>query len=104
MGTLASSTQIFSLYSNDLDEPASQFILMATQGAISANFLVLSTLLGPGDNVICQYPTYQQLYEVPRRAGAKVSLWRSRPENDWTADVAELVSLVRANTKMIIIK
>lgn len=77
---------------------------MVTQGAISANFQILDTFIGPEDHVICQYPTYQQLYEVPRRAGAEVSLWRCRAENGWIPDAAELGSLVRRNTKMIIIK
>lgn len=94
---------ILSLYSDEVSDPAG-LSLTVTQGAVSANFLVLDTLLAPGDHVICQYPTYQQLYDVPRRAGAEVSLWRTRLENGWILDVSELASLVRENTKMVIIK
>ncbi|KAJ5923681.1 aspartate aminotransferase [Penicillium verhagenii] len=94
---------ILSLYTKDVTDPAKELSLTLTQGAISANFLILDTLLGPGDHVVCQYPIYQQLYDVPRRAGAEVSLWRSREERGWIPDPAELSSLVRENTKMIII-
>ncbi|KAI9730968.1 MAG: hypothetical protein M1818_008044 [Claussenomyces sp. TS43310] len=77
--------------------------VLVTQGAISANFLVLSSLCGPGDHIICQYPTYQQLYEVPRHAGADVSLWKLTAEKEWLPDLDELQTLVQSNTKMIII-
>ncbi|KAJ5584387.1 aspartate aminotransferase [Penicillium hispanicum] len=95
--------RILSLYRDDLDNDSKSVPLAITQGGISANFLVLNTLLGPGDHVICQYPTYQQLYDVPRHAGAEVSLWRSRAENEWIPDVSKLTSLVKENTKMIIV-
>lgn len=104
LGTPELQQRILALYENDVVNPAQSLSLTVTQGAISANFLVLDTLLGPGDHVICQYPTYQQLYEVPRRAGADVSLWRTRAEQSWIPDVSELSSLVNEKTKMIIIK
>ncbi|KAJ5984264.1 aspartate aminotransferase [Penicillium waksmanii] len=95
--------RILALYGDAGANPAESLSLTVTQGAISANFLVLDTLLGPGDHVICQYPTYQQLYDVPRRAGAEVSLWRTHAEHGWVPDVSELQFLVKKNTKMIII-
>lgn len=52
--------------------------VLITSVAISANYLVLDSMCGPGDHVICQYPTYAQLFEVPRRAGSEISLWRQR--------------------------
>lgn len=76
-----------------------QLSLTVTRGAIAANFIVIDTLLGPGDHVICQYPTYQQLYEVPRRAGADVSLWYTHAERGWIPDLEDLSSLIRKNTK-----
>ena len=74
--------------------------VLITQGAINANFLALYTLIGPGDHVICVYPTYQQLYSVPTSIGAETSLWRLREENDYVPDVAELEELVKSNTKV----
>lgn len=78
--------------------------VLITAGAIQANFLLLYSLVGAGDHVICHYPTYQQLYSVPRSLGAEVSLWKSRSEDGWQLDIKELEGLIRPNTKLIIIK
>ena len=78
--------------------------LLVTPGAIAANYLVLYTLISKGDHVICHHPTYQQLYSVPESLGAEVSLWKAREERRWQLDIEELKSLVRPNTKMIIVK
>ncbi|KAK2043799.1 aminotransferase class I and II [Colletotrichum somersetense] len=77
--------------------------VLITQGAIGANFLLLYTLVNPGDHVICVYPTYQQLYGVPQSLGADVSLWKLKKENGFVPDVGELDGLAKPNTKMIII-
>ncbi|KAM0207042.1 hypothetical protein ACHAQD_012213 [Fusarium lateritium] len=61
------------------------------------------TLIGPGDHVICVYPTYQQLYDTPRSLGAEVTLWTLKKDNGWVPDVDELSGLIKPNTKMIII-
>jgi DNA-binding transcriptional MocR family regulator len=82
--------------------PIENVLIMS--GAIQANFLLHYTLIGPGDHVICHYPTYQQLYSVPESLGAEVSLWKAKEEDGWKLDVKELESLVKPNTKMIILK
>ncbi|KAK4129189.1 PLP-dependent transferase [Parathielavia appendiculata] len=84
-------------------EPLPADNVVITQGAIAANFLTLYTLVGPGDHVICVYPTYQQLYSVPESLGSEVSLWKLKKENGYVPDVRELKGLVQANTKMIVI-
>ena len=78
--------------------------ILITAGAIAANFNVFIALLRKGDHVICHYPTYQQLYEVPATLGAEVSFWRAREKKGWQLDLEELKGLLRPNTKMIIIK
>ncbi|KAK4447595.1 hypothetical protein QBC34DRAFT_450023 [Podospora aff. communis PSN243] len=77
--------------------------VLITQGAIAANFLAFYTLVGPGDHVICVYPTYQQLYSVPQSLGAQVDLWRLKPEDGYISDVAELERLAKPNTKLIVV-
>lgn len=77
--------------------------VLITQGAIGANFLLLYTLVGPGDHVVCVYPTYEQLYAVPAHLGAEVSLWKLKPENNYVPDAGELAALVKSNTKLIIL-
>ncbi|OKL56585.1 hypothetical protein UA08_08120 [Talaromyces atroroseus] len=77
--------------------------ILITSGAIQANFLLHYALVGPGDHVIVHYPTYQQLYSVPESVGAEVSLWKARENDGWTLDTEELKSLIRPNTKLIVL-
>lgn len=49
------------------------------------------------------YPTYQQLYSVPESLGAEMSLWKLREDKDYVPDVEDLKTLVKENTKLIII-
>ena len=92
------------LYSTKVGTPLSADKILITRGAIEANFLTFYALLGPGDHVICHYPTYQQLYSVPRSLGAEVDLWKSKAEDKWLPDFEELKALVKENTKLIILK
>lgn len=92
------------LYSSKAGSPLHTDNILIQPGAIAANYLVLYSLIGPGDHVICHYPTYQQLYDVPVSFGAEVDLWKAKPENEWQPDVEELKKLVKPNTKLIIIK
>jgi aspartate/methionine/tyrosine aminotransferase len=77
--------------------------ILITGGAIEANFLVFYSLVEPGDTVISVFPTYQQLYSVPRSFGANVKLLRLRPENEWLPEIDELLELIDNKTKLIVI-
>lgn len=92
------------LYSTKVGTPLPAENILIQPGAIAANFLVFYSLVGPGDHVICHYPTYQQLYSVPASLGAEVDLWKALPENEWVPDVEELKRLIKPNTKLIVIK
>ncbi|RMZ87508.1 hypothetical protein DV736_g5263, partial [Chaetothyriales sp. CBS 134916] len=96
------SDALAGLYSARRSSVQSKHILI-TNAAIDANHIVLAALVGPGDHVICHYPTFEQLYQVPRSLGADVALWRTGPSNKWLLDVKVLKGLIRPNTKMIII-
>ncbi|KAJ5689583.1 aminotransferase [Penicillium macrosclerotiorum] len=102
-GSVALRTNIARLYVDELSTPVPGDQVLVTNGAIQANFLALYTNVGPGDHVICHYPTYQQLYSVPKSLGAEVSLWKSRETEGWRLDLDELKSLIRPNTKYIVI-
>ncbi|KAJ0343567.1 hypothetical protein COL154_003855 [Colletotrichum chrysophilum] len=102
-GSEETRQNIANLYRDEASEDLPSDQVVVTQGAIVANFLHLYSLVGPGDHVICIYPTYQQLYEVPKSLGAEISLWKTKPENRYIPDVKELEGLVQKNTKMIII-
>jgi aspartate/methionine/tyrosine aminotransferase len=103
-GSDALRSNLARLYSSTRGTPLSPDNILTTPGAIAANYLFFYSLLGPGDHVICHYPTYQALYSVPASLGAEVDLWHARPENAWIPDVEELKALTKPNTKLIIIK
>ncbi len=90
--------QVSLLYKNVLPEQ-----ILQTNGATGGNFLALYSLIEPEDHVISLYPTYQQLYDIPRSFGAKVDLWHIKEENGWLPDLEDLKRLIKPNTKMICI-
>lgn len=100
-GSDAVRSRVAGIYSKGSPEPLPSDQVIITQGAIVANFLLFYTLVGPGDHVICVYPTYQQLYGVPESLGAEVSLWKLKEENGYIPEVSELEGLVKDNTKVI---
>ncbi|KAK0735054.1 pyridoxal phosphate-dependent transferase [Lasiosphaeria miniovina] len=102
-GSQALRQNVASLFDRPSLTPLSAEGVVITQGAIVANFLLFYTLVGPGDHVICVYPTYQQLYAVPESLGAEVSLWALKEENGYIPDIGDLEKLVKTNTKMIVI-
>jgi aspartate/methionine/tyrosine aminotransferase len=102
-GSDALRDRLASLYSVRSSSPLPKDNILITQGAINANFLILYTLVGPGDHVVCMHPTYQQLYDVPKSLGAEVSLWKLRREKKYIPDIDDLKTLVKGNTKLIII-
>ncbi|KAI3340726.1 PLP-dependent transferase [Ustulina deusta] len=100
---------IAALYSEDDDDADADADaltpdeVLVTQGAIAANHLVFYALVGPGDHVVCVFPTYQQLYTIPATLGAEVSLWKLKAEDGYVPDTDELEGLLRSNTKMIVL-
>jgi aspartate/methionine/tyrosine aminotransferase len=97
-GTECLRQRVAAQYSKHTSDPLSSESVIITQGAILANFLLFYTLIGPGDHVICVYPTYQQLYSVPESLGAEISPWKLKEENGYIPDTGELEDLVRDNT------
>ncbi|KAF5635781.1 aspartate aminotransferase [Fusarium sp. NRRL 52700] len=77
--------------------------VVITPGSIMANYLLLNTLCGPGDHIICQYPTYGQLYLLPKHNGVDVSLWGLKENAEWSPDLEELAGMIKSNTKAIVI-
>ena len=101
-GGLALRQNLADLYSARAAGVTSEDILTANAG-IDANHIVLAALVEPTDHIICHYPTYEQLYQVPRSLGAEVSLWKADPSTKWKLDIDDLKGMIRENTKMIII-
>ncbi len=66
-------------------------------------FLLMHSLLEPGDHVICTFPAYQSLYEVARSIGCNVSTWEPNEERDWHFDIEKLDEKLRADTKLVVV-
>ncbi|KAI6434282.1 hypothetical protein MCOR22_009514 [Pyricularia oryzae] len=103
LGSESLRSSVAGLYSTEAGTRLSPENVLITPGAIFANFLLYYTLIGPGDHIVCVYPTYQQLYSVPQSLGAEVSLWRLSKENSYVPNMEELTGLVKTNTKMIVV-
>ena len=61
---------------------------------VEAIFVVMSTLVSPGDRVVVHVPCYEPLLEVARGAGGRIERWWARPEAGWEPDLAELEELL----------
>ena len=77
--------------------------IIPTHGAAGANYLVLSTLCGPGDHVVSIMPTYQQLYSIPEMCGATVDILHLEKDAHYHVDAEKLAALVTDDTKVICI-
>ena len=75
--------------------------VVPTHGGISANHMVIATLVDRGDNVVTVLPTYQQHYSIPESIGADVRLLQLTLEDDFLPNLDVLRSLVDENTKML---
>ena len=94
---------IADIYEKELRREFSTDGIIPSIGAIGANYAFLYAHVKPGDHVICQYPTWQQLYSVPKSLGAEVTLWKTSMTDGWQLDPEALEAKIRPNTRMIIL-
>lgn len=77
--------------------------VMATNGSSEANYLVMHSLLEPGDEVVVLDPCYQQLYSIAETIGCKLKHWRLRFEDSYRPDLSEARRLIGPQTRMIVV-
>lgn len=75
--------------------------ILMTSGSAEANFLLMWSLIEPGDEVLLMLPNYMQMWGLMRGFGARVKPFFLREDLDWNPDPRELESLVTADTKLI---
>jgi aspartate/methionine/tyrosine aminotransferase len=95
-GTTILRERIAALYPN-----ASAANVLVTVGAAQANWMVCSTLLEQGDEVIVVSPGYRQVWGLAKNAGCQVKETQLCQENNWRLDLDEVESLATAKTKLI---
>jgi aspartate/methionine/tyrosine aminotransferase len=97
-GTPELRTEIARLYPG-----ASVDQVLATAGSSEANFLLMWSLIGPGDEVVFMMPNYMQMWGLARGFGATVKpLWLKRSLG-WAFDTDDLARLATSRTKLIIV-
>lgn len=77
--------------------------VMAANGSSEMLFLVMNTLLSPGDEVIVLDPAYHSLTEIARSVGCRLIPWPMRFENGYRADLDELAELMSPRTRALIV-
>jgi aspartate/methionine/tyrosine aminotransferase len=95
-GTGLLRERIAALYSS-----ASAENVLVTVGAAQANWMVCSTLLEEGDEVIVISPGYRQVWGLAKNLCCHVKESPLCPGNGWRLDLDLLESLVTAKTKLV---
>jgi capreomycidine synthase len=77
--------------------------VMVTHGSSEAIYLVMHVLLKPGDEVIVVDPAYQQLYDIARGRGCRITRWELNPGQGFAPDLARLRELAKTRPRMIVV-
>ncbi|MGH8638414.1 MAG: aminotransferase class I/II-fold pyridoxal phosphate-dependent enzyme, partial [Burkholderiales bacterium] len=85
--------------------------VLVTTGGSEANFITLSALVQPGDDVVVMSPNYLQAAGLTRGLGATVQSWRlvddqgapDGREPRWRPDLAALRAMVSEKTRVVFI-
>lgn len=77
--------------------------VMATNGSSEAIYLIMRSLLEPGDEVVVLDPAYQQLFAIAEAIGCELKHWRLRFENSFRPDLSEARRLIGPHTRMIVV-
>jgi aspartate/methionine/tyrosine aminotransferase len=77
--------------------------IVTSSGGTEANYLLFSSLLSPGDEVIVEQPGYGPLWLTPQTLGARVVTWPRRFEERFAVNLVTLPSLITKKTKLIVL-
>ena len=81
--------------------PTDPDLVFVTIGAIEANYLLLSSLLEPGDRFIVQTPCYQQLSQVGIDLGAIALPWHYSEDKGF--DIQEFEALLEQKPRLVML-
>lgn len=77
--------------------------VMVTHGSSEAIYLVMHTLLKPGDEVVVVDPAYQQLYDIAAALGCRITRWDLRTDQGFGIDLSRLRELASSGPRMIVV-
>ncbi len=75
--------------------------VLVTVGAAEANYLVVQTLLEPGDEAAILLPNYMQVWGAAKNRGVRIRECHLVEERDWAPDLDELADAVGPSTKLV---
>jgi aspartate/methionine/tyrosine aminotransferase len=75
--------------------------VLVTAGAASALFMVSTSLLGPGDELVVAKPNYATNIETPKAIGAHIKYLPMTFENKYQVDLEALRQLITPKTKLV---
>jgi len=82
---------------------APQECLVYTIGTSMANFVALTALLRPGDEVLVEKPTYQPLLAILNHLGARVERFERRFEHGFRVGLGELERRITPQTRLLVL-
>lgn len=77
--------------------------VIVTNGSAEANFLMVMSLLDPGDEIVVFTPNYLQIFGWAKAIGVDVKTVTHDESADWAADIDKLSNTVSSKTKLITI-
>jgi aspartate/methionine/tyrosine aminotransferase len=75
--------------------------VLITTGAAGALFIVSTSLLGPGNNLVVVRPNYATNLETPRAIGCSITFVDLKFENGFQIDFGELTAAITPKTRLI---
>lgn len=76
--------------------------VMVTHGSSEANYLVMTTLLNPGDEVVVPTPGYPQLATVAEMVGCTIVPWPLQMEHGFMPILDDVKRLIGPHTRMVV--
>ena len=77
--------------------------VIVTTGAAEANFLIVNTLLEPGEEAVIMRPNYLQIWGIAKNRGVTVKDFDLVEDKGWAPDLDGLARTVSSRTKLIAI-
>ncbi len=77
--------------------------IVTGHGCSGANFLTVAALVGPGDDVLIERPTYDPLIGACRLMGARVERFDRRFEDGWRLDLDAIKARLTPRTRLVVV-
>src|SRR5262249_46448886 len=78
-------------------------VVTVSGGTSMANHLAMAAMIGPGEEVLIEEPTYEPLLAIAGYLGAKIQRFRRRFESGFKIDVDQLEKKITPRTRLIVL-